>query len=128
MVEQPPGPAVQEKQVEEQRPTYEPTPPVRQETSSLAIVSLVSGILTWILLPFLAAIVAVVTGHMAKREIRQSNGRLTGDGLATAGLVLGYVQLGLIALGLLALIVLVIVAANTAGSTAPAAIMGMVSI
>ncbi len=127
MVEQPSGPAVQEKQVEEQRPTYEPTPPARQETSPLAIVSLVSGILTWILLPFLAAIVAVITGHMAKSEIRKSNGRLTGDGLATAGLVLGYVQLGLIALGIIALIILAIVAASAAGTAPPAAVLGMLA-
>ena len=38
--------------------------------STLAIVSLVSGILGWSLVPFLGAIVAVITGHMAKKEIR----------------------------------------------------------
>ena len=54
-----------------------------------------NGILAWILLPFIAAIVAIITGHMAKNEIKKSAGGFTGDGLATAGLVLGYVQLGL---------------------------------
>lgn len=68
-----------------------PTPP----TNSLAVVSLVTGILAWILLPFIAAIVAIITGHMAKNEIKKSAGGFTSDGLATAGLVLGYVQLGL---------------------------------
>jgi len=66
------------------------TPP--SETSTLAIVSLVMGILTWFLLPIIGAIVAIITGHMAKSEIRNSIGRLTGNGLATAGLVLGYIQ------------------------------------
>ena len=73
---------------------YSPVPPA-QTTSTLAIVSLISGIVSWFLIPFIAAIAAVITGHMAKSEIRKSNGVLTGNGLATAGLVLGYVQLGL---------------------------------
>lgn len=63
--------------------------------STLAIVSLVSGILGWSLVPFLGAIVAVITGHMAKKEIRESGSRLTGDGLATAGLVLGYANIAI---------------------------------
>jgi hypothetical protein len=68
-----------------------PAPP----TSTLAIVSLISGIVSWFLIPFIAAVAAVITGHMAKSEIRKSNGLLGGNGMATAGLVLGYIQLGL---------------------------------
>jgi hypothetical protein len=73
---------------------YTPFPPVTRN-STLAIVSLISGIVSWFLLPFLAAIVAVITGHMAKNEIKKGNGLVTGNGMATAGLVLGYIQLGL---------------------------------
>ena len=73
---------------------YSPLPPA-PTTSTLAIVSLISGIVSWFLIPFIAAIAAVITGHMAKNEIRKSNGMLSGNGMATAGLVLGYVQLGL---------------------------------
>jgi len=69
--------------------------PPAQPTSTLAIVSLISGIASWFILPFIAAIAAVITGHMAKNEIKKSNGMLGGNGMATAGLVLGYVQLGL---------------------------------
>jgi hypothetical protein len=72
-----------------------PPAPLAPPTSTLAIVSLISGIVSWFLLPFIAAIAAVITGHMAKNEIRKSNGTLGGNGMATAGLVLGYVQLGL---------------------------------
>jgi len=36
----------------------------------------------------LTAIPAIICGHMAKREMRQTGQR--GDGLATSGLVLGY--------------------------------------
>jgi len=70
--------------------------PVPTRTSTLATVSLITGILTWVIIPIVGAIAAVVTGHLAKKEIRISAGHLTGDGLATAGLVLGYVQLVLV--------------------------------
>ena len=73
---------------------YSPLPPV-QTTSTLAIVSLISGIASWFILPFIAAVAAVITGHMAKNEIKKSNGMQGGNGMATAGMVLGYVQLGL---------------------------------
>ncbi len=63
--------------------------PVRQ-TSTLAVISLVAGILGWTLLPFLGSLVAIVTGHMARKEIRQ-NAALDGDAMAVIGLVLGWV-------------------------------------
>ncbi|MEO6226799.1 MAG: DUF4190 domain-containing protein [Thermomonas sp.] len=59
----------------------------------MAIVSLVSGILGWTLLPLLGSIVAVITGHMARSEIRRAPDRLEGDGLAMGGLVLGYASI-----------------------------------
>lgn len=70
-------------------------PPVRSTTSAMAVVSLVSGILAWCMLPVVGAVVAVVCGHLARGEIRRAQGQLEGDGLAVAGLVLGYVQLAL---------------------------------
>jgi hypothetical protein len=73
---------------------YTPLPPATR-TSTMAIVSLISGIASWFLLPIIAAIVAVITGHMAKKEIKNSAGMVTCNGMATAGMVLGYIQLGL---------------------------------
>ena len=61
-----------------------------QQTSNLAVISLIAGILGITILPFLGSIVAVFTGHMARKEIAASNGTLSGDGLAIAGLILGY--------------------------------------
>jgi len=63
------------------------------QASTLATISVITGIATWFILPVIGALVAVITGHMAKREIPANTGRITGDGLATAGLVLGYLQL-----------------------------------
>ena len=81
------------------------------QNSTLAIVSLVSGIVSWILLPLVGAIVAVITGHLAKKEIRNSMGQLTGSGMATVGLISGYIQLVLVVIiPLCAVCVIVILA------------------
>jgi len=66
-------------------------------TSATAILSLVFGILCWVGLPFLGAIVAIVCGHYARGEIRRAPpGMIEGDGMAVAGLVLGWLQLFLV--------------------------------
>ncbi len=62
--------------------------PVR--TSPLAIVALVAGIAGWTFFPVIGGVGAVITGHFARDEIRKSQGRLEGDSMATAGLILGY--------------------------------------
>ncbi len=41
------------------------------------------------------SIVAVVLGFVARTQIRAAQGRQGGDGLAVAGIVLGFVALGL---------------------------------
>ena len=72
------------------------TPETPPKTSGLAIASLICGITAWTILPiFLTAIAAVITGHLAKKEIRAGGGTITGNGMATAGLILGYVNIAL---------------------------------
>lgn len=89
--------------------SYQPTYRPGNTTSSLAVVSLVFGILAWCLLPFIGALVAIICGHLARGEIRRSaiDSRTEGDGMAVAGLVLGYVQLAFCVLGVFLLIALV---------------------
>jgi hypothetical protein len=76
-------------------------PPVSEgETSTGAVLSLVFGLLgLFFFLPVIGSIVAVVAGHIARRNIRESNGRLKGDGLALAGLITGYIGIGLVLIG-----------------------------
>ena len=66
--------------------------PAPRQTSTLAILALVAGILGWTLLPFLGSLGGIIFGHMARGEIRRSNGQLDGDGLAVTGLVLGWIN------------------------------------
>ena len=64
-------------------------------TSTLAIVSLVSAILGFTFVPIIGTIVALVTGYMARSETRSIPARASGDGLATAGIIMGWVQVAL---------------------------------
>ena len=74
-----------------------------KQTNNLAIVSLVSGILGWTLLPWIGSLVAIVTGHMARAEIRRNAETQEGDGLAIAGLIMGW---GMVALSVLTIVVI----------------------
>ncbi len=99
-------------------------PPVPQPipvapTSSMAIVSLVAGILGWSLAPTIGAIVAIITGHVAKNEIRNSRGALSGDGMATVGLVLGYAHLAVVAIAICLFVVLPLLGIGGAAICAP---------
>lgn len=75
-----------------------------RRTSSLAVVSLVAGLLGWTFAPGIGAIVAVVTGHMARAEIRRDPQGVEGDGFAVAGLVLGWIMLLMALLAVLAVV------------------------
>jgi hypothetical protein len=75
-----------------------------KQTSSLAIISLVSGILGWTLVPWLGSLVAIITGHMARAEIRRNPDTMEGDGIAVAGLVLGWLSIGLTVLAIFVVI------------------------
>jgi hypothetical protein len=67
-------------------PVYQPAMP----TNSLARASLILGVAEFFSMG-LTAIPAVICGHLAKGEMRQTGQR--GDGMATAGLVLGYMAI-----------------------------------
>lgn len=69
-------------------------------SSTLAIVSLVSAILGFTFVPVIGGIVALVTGYLARQETRSIPPRASGDGMATAGIVMGWIQLGLLVVGI----------------------------
>jgi hypothetical protein len=99
-------------------PTPLPPPPYMfRETSTTAIISLIFGILSYLFIPLIGAIVAVVLGTMARREIAASNGRLTGDGLAQAGLILGWIQITVILLVAAAVVGMLILGISAFGHT-----------
>jgi len=82
---------------------YYPETPL--PTNSLTVASLVTGIVSYVAIPFLGALAAVITGHMAKNEIKANPGKYSGEGLATTGLILGYIHLALIAVSIILFII-----------------------
>jgi hypothetical protein len=74
---------------------------VAHSNNTLAVVSLVAGIASFFghIIPFVGgftlALVAIITGHMARGQIRRTGE--AGMGMATAGLVIGYIHMALIA-------------------------------
>ncbi|MCD4672051.1 MAG: DUF4190 domain-containing protein [Anaerolineaceae bacterium] len=75
------------------------TPSQTIRTSSNAIISLICGILAWLGVFGLGGVLAVIFGHAAKKEIRTAMGRVSGDGMATAGLILGYLNIAMAIVG-----------------------------
>ena len=75
-------------------PAYQPAP----VTNGLAVASLVASFF-WVL--WFGSFLAVIFGHVALSQIKQSGGRQTGYGIAIAGLVLGYIELAFLALWLI---------------------------
>ena len=74
--------------------------PMPLPTSTTATVSLIAGILGFTFLPLIASVIAIVTGYAARKETRSVPPRASGDGMATAGIVMGWIQVGLLVVGL----------------------------
>lgn len=56
------------------------------KTSTMAIISLVTALLC-------IPLVSIILGHLARGEVRKSNGTIAGAGIALAGLIIGYLQI-----------------------------------
>lgn len=81
-------------------------------TNSMAIASLICGVLQlffWVL----TGIPAIILGHMARKQIRQSGEQ--GAGMALAGMILGYVGLAFAALFTLLIVIVAVAASHQSG-------------
>jgi hypothetical protein len=58
-------------------------------------------------------IAAIVLGSQARTDIAASAGRLQGDGMAQAGLIMGWISIGLLIVGILVLVIVLAAAAGT---------------
>jgi uncharacterized protein DUF4190/zinc ribbon protein len=88
-------------------------PPVPIKTNTNAVVSLVTGILSIVFTCFPLGIVGLACGVIGKRQIRESNGTESGNGIATAGIITS-----IIGILTLVLIVVLILAVTLLGTTA----------
>lgn len=95
---------------------YQPVPFSGQQTNGLAIAALVCGICQ-VFFWFLTGVPAVVLGHIARRQIRQTGE--AGDGMALAGLILGYAGLALTALFVIIFVAVATTVARHGGFVPP---------
>jgi hypothetical protein len=78
-------------------------------TNPAAVVSLVFGILTWVVLPLVGALVAIVAGHMAVNQLQQPHSVERGRKLAVVGLALGWLQILVVLAGFAGWLVLLLI-------------------
>jgi hypothetical protein len=69
--------------------------PTAPRTDGMAIAALVCGVAGFVACG-IPSIVGLILGFVSRSRIKQSGGRLSGGGMAMAGIVLGFVWIGLI--------------------------------
>ncbi|MGB2939119.1 MAG: DUF4190 domain-containing protein, partial [Candidatus Dormiibacterota bacterium] len=74
-------------------------------TNQMAVASLIAGIVSWLCFPILGALLAILFGHMARSQIRQTGE--AGSGMATVGIWLGYIHFAVLVLAIVAVILIV---------------------
>jgi uncharacterized membrane protein len=85
--------------INERPTTYQPS------IHPLAIISLVLSITGMLpILPLIGSIAGIITGFIARREIRDHPEQYTGDGYAKAGIILGFVTIVLVILAVCGLV------------------------
>ena len=90
--------------------------------SAVVGVPLVLAIVSWVAFPVIPAIVALVLASKATKEIRASNGWLTGEGMALAAKIMSWINIGFAILATIFVIFLIVVVAASGGfepSTVP---------
>ncbi len=96
---------------------------LRPSLHGLAIVSLVLSILGMLpLLPVVGSIGGIVTGLIARKEIRARSDLYHGEGMAKAGIILGWIGLGLAVVAILS-IVLFLAPVRSTITTGPAIVV-----
>lgn len=77
------------------------------KTDEMAIVSVVCAIISYIALPLLAAVFAIILGYVSRERIRKSDEELGGENLALAGIIAGIFN---VVLCVIVLVVILVVA------------------
>ncbi len=78
-------------------------PYVARKVDDMAVISLVCALVSFIAIPFFPAVAAIALGFVSRQRIREAAGRLGGEGLALAGIVVGIFNVAL-CLGVLMLL------------------------
>lgn len=103
-------------------PMNQPAPqliaPVQQNT--MALVSMILGIISIALcMMALTGIPAVICGHIARKQFRESPVPQSGEGMALTGLILGYVAIAITVAYIVFMVIIFAGAASAASSIPP---------
>lgn len=79
--------------------------PASARTNVLAIVSMISSLSAFILLPFIGSIAGAIMGHISLGQIKRSGEK--GRGMALAGVIVGWAGLALTIIGVISFIAFV---------------------
>jgi hypothetical protein len=83
-----------------------------RRTEGSAVASLVLGIAGFVVCPLICSVIAVVLGNQAKTKIA-IDPSLDGEGMAKAGVILGWIGIGLSALAIVGFVLLAIYGTTT---------------
>jgi len=81
--------------------------PEAQQASTLAAASLIASILGITVFPIIPSIVGIILGGMARKRMRAGGGTKTTEGLAKAGIIVGWAAIVLMVLGILCYVLFV---------------------
>ena len=118
------NPSSAQPQYPQGQPYPQPGQPYYQQqpsTDGKATASLVFGILSLLCFGFLAGIPAIILGHMSRSNIQRSMGRLSGAGMAMAGLIMGYISIAFSVLIIAAIMIPNVMRARISANEAAAA-------
>ena len=90
------------------------------KSSTYAVVSLVLAIGSFVLCPVILAIAALVVASSADREIKASNGWITGDGMVKAAKIIAWINIAIVLVGIIGFILLFGVARTGSTGSFPA--------
>jgi hypothetical protein len=72
---------------------YYPPGSALKKNDDLAIASLICALCSYIVIPLLPAVAAIILGFISREHIRKNPAQLGGEGMALAGILLGMVNI-----------------------------------
>jgi len=79
---------------------YAPPAAPQQQNNTMALISLIASILGVTFVPTVGSIVGLILGYMARKQIRESGGVQGGEGMAKAGIIIGWIGVALALVGI----------------------------
>jgi hypothetical protein len=85
--------------------------PATPKTSPAAIIAVVLAVLSFLQCPVVLAVIALVLARSAEKDIAESNGWVTGEGLARGARIAAWINIGLSIAALVGFVIVLVVTA-----------------